>query len=144
VPNIDTGNTSSPNSEPKTQIYRGSTDDKNNDREMLAGWLIIVEGPGRGRHFGVGYGNNSIGRSQEARICIDTGDSEISRSNQCFVTFDPDEVKFYISSGMGVNLTKLNGTVLSAANVKLTDRDIISFGQTKIMFVALCNEHFHW
>lgn len=128
----------------KTVIYRGAIPGVPAEVPATAGWLVVIEGPGRGLVFEVGYGVNTLGRGPGNRIRLDFGDNQISSENQCFVTFDPDDGGFYVAGGTGVNLTKHNGRPVSAANADLADRDQIRFGETTLMFVALCNKEFRW
>lgn len=148
----DTVRASSPDAGPdksgsvsqKTVIYKGSIDGAQAGIPATAGWLVVIEGPGRGLIYPVGYGVNTIGRSASNRICLDFGDAQTSSEAQCTVTFDPDDGVFYAAGGKGVNLTKHNGRPLSAANSSLNDRDLIRFGETTLMFIALCNADFRW
>lgn len=129
----------------KTRLYRGQSDSVDDIAfDPIAGWLVVTDGPGCGQRFEIGFGQNSIGRGPDNRIQMDIGDTKISTLHQCFVTFDPDDRTFYVASGTGINMTKLNGKPLSAANSELSDRDEITFGDTRLMFVALCNSEFIW
>jgi len=130
--------------DPKTRIYRGQVTGSGRAIEAVAGWLVVIEGPGRGQIYEVGYGVNSVGRGPGNRVRLDFGDNQISSDDQCVVTFDPDDGAFYVAGGRGVNITKHNGRLLSAAHAPLADRDEIRFGETALMFVALCTSSFRW
>ncbi|MCD8218636.1 MAG: FHA domain-containing protein [Clostridiales bacterium] len=109
--------------------------------EPVVGWLVCVEGTLRGSDFRIHAGYNYIGREVgDIRI---TGDQMISRQNHAMIAFDDEELLFYVGPTAGRNLLKVNGkTVLNA--VELLSYDVISMGSTKLMFVALCGEHFDW
>jgi hypothetical protein len=133
-----------PADDAKTMIYRGNVAGAARRIQAVAGWLVVIEGPGRGRIFEMGYGHNSVGRGPGNRIQLDIDDPMISSEDQCMVTYDPEDGQFYVAGGRGVNLTKHNGAVLSAANAPLFDKDQIRFGETTLLFVALCSKEFHW
>jgi hypothetical protein len=111
--------------------------------EPVVGWLVIVDGPGKGNFVKLGFGMNSIGRSLESRVSIDFGDDQISRENHALLTYDTKNKKFYIQHGGGANLTYLgNAPVLQPFELK--GNEVISIGKTKLFFVALCGDHFNW
>lgn len=131
--------------EPKTRIFDGGSDaDEDDSSDPPAGWLVITEGMGRGHSFQVGYGMNSIGRSDGQRIQLDFGDERISREAHAHIVYDSMSRRFYVSHGGGNNLTYLDGELVLGDKKAIFDRDVITIGDTKLMFVALCNETFDW
>ncbi|MEO0017489.1 MAG: hypothetical protein RLZZ522_772 [Verrucomicrobiota bacterium] len=46
----------------------------------VVGWLVVVEGPGRGKSVTLGYGMNAIGREPGNRVVLPFGDMQISRA----------------------------------------------------------------
>ena len=71
------------------------------------------------------------------------GDQQISRQNHAMIAYDDTDIVYYVGPSAGRNLNKVNGkTVLNA--VELHNYDVISVGTTKLVFVALCGEHFQW
>lgn len=132
--------------DPHTKIYRPN--ETNSDKQKLSkqpvvGWLVIVNGPGRGESLTLGYGVNSIGRSNTERISLDFGDEEISREGHALLTYDPKGRKFYLQHGGGINLTYLgNSPVLQT--IELKGGEIISLGKTELSFVPFCGEKFEW
>lgn len=134
-----------------TKIFRpfsksSSTDAKQNDAfvtEPVVGWLVIIEGPGKGNFVKLGFGMNSIGRSNESRVSIDFGDEQISRENHALLTYDAKNRKFYIQHGGGANLTYLgDNPVLQPFEIK--GKEVISIGNTKLYFVSFCGVDFNW
>lgn len=116
------------------------------DRGMddpVVGWLVVVEGPGKGRAVPLGYGSNSIGRGATDRIKLDFGDDQISRSGHAVVTYDPRGRQFYVQHGGGTNLTYL-GDQPVLAPTELSALSHISIGQTVLRFVPLCGAEFDW
>ena len=111
--------------------------------EFVVGWLVVVEGPGRGMSRPLGYGMNPVGREEPAGVQLDFGDEEISRKAHCQIAYDHKNKKFYIQHGGGQNLTYLgNEPVFSSS--ELSDRAIIAIGNTTLRFVQLCGAEFDW
>jgi len=125
----------------------GSPRFKSSDQSLgttpLVGWLVVVDGKGKGKDVRVLPGQNSIGRSSDNMICLDYGDSSISRDKHAFIIYDTKHKKFMFKSGEGQNISYLNEEgVYSPMPIK--HGDIIELGKTKLMFVPLCGENFNW
>ncbi len=134
------------NDDPKTQLlFDRGTDESvdNNMSDPVVGWIVIIDGPGKGTALELGYGMNSIGRSQQERICLNFGDEMISNTQQAIVTYDPRGRKFYVQHGGAKNLTYVNNAPLLVPT-ELHGNEEISMGQTTLRFVAFCGEHFDW
>ncbi|PCJ41855.1 MAG: hypothetical protein COA71_02695 [SAR86 cluster bacterium] len=111
--------------------------------DPVVGWLVVVDGPGKGNYLKLGNGQNSIGRGNSERIKLDFGDDQISRANHAMLTFDPRGGGFYIQQGSGTNLAYLdNSPVLSPTKLSAGSR--ITLGDTTLMFAPLCGENFSW
>lgn len=124
----------------------GETANPNNDlpEGPVVGWLVVVEGPGRGKSVTLGYGMNPIGREASNRVVLNFGDMEISRTKHATVTYDPRGRKFFIQHGDSSNLTYVGESpVLSP--VELKSGDIIRLGDTTVLkFIPLCGDDFNW
>ena len=107
------------------------------------GWLVVVQGPGRGKVVTVGNGVNKIGRDPSQRICVDFGDETISRQRHALITYDPRGKKFYIQQGDGTNLTYV-GDAPVLEPTELDGFSTIQMGETVLLFVPLCGERFDW
>lgn len=130
-------------------------DDDDDDDDIVAGisssegktfptgWVVIIDGPGRGASFALGSGMNGIGRGEDQSICLDFGDTSISREGHLFIAYDEEEEEFLIGHGGKANLARLNGKPLLSTET-LSDRDTIKLGGTTCMFIALCSEDFSW
>lgn len=111
--------------------------------EFVVGWLVVVEGPGRGMSRPLGYGMNPVGREEDSGVRLDFGDEEISRKAHCQIAYDHKNQKFYIQHGGGQNLTYLgNEPVLSSS--ELPGESTISIGNTTLKFIQLCGGDFDW
>lgn len=107
------------------------------------GWLVIIDGPGKGEVLQLGYGRNTIGRGDDVRLKLDFGDGEISRSPHFSVTYDPRSRIFYLAHEQGTNLTYVNeAPVLQPMPIEANVQ--ISVGSTLIRFVPFCDGLFDW
>jgi hypothetical protein len=111
--------------------------------DPVVGWLVVVEGHGRGEFRPVRYGQNAVGRGQDLRICIDFGDQRISREPHAFVIYDDVQRRFFIRDNGKSIIVRLNGDAV-LTHSELHDRDRISIGETTMLFVALCDPNFDW
>ena len=135
--------------EEKTRLVGGRRTDEEHteaDRAMddpVVGWLVVVEGPGKGHAMQLGYGSNPLGRGATDRVKLDFGDDQISRNGHAVVTYDPRGRQFYVQHGGGTNLTYL-GDQPVLAPVELPALSHITIGNTILRFVPLCGAEFDW
>lgn len=111
--------------------------------DPVVGWLVIVDGPGKGQALKIGYGQSAIGRAQGQRIQIDFGDDQISREDHGFITYDPKGRKFYVQLGGGANLIYVGDSPVLAPT-ELTPNTTLTLGATTLRFVPLCGSDFDW
>lgn len=131
-----------PRHEDEERRQERAAEDRGMD-DPVVGWLVVVEGPGKGRAVPLGYGSNSIGRGATDRIKLDFGDEQISRSGHAVVTYDPRGRQYYVQHGGGTNLTYL-GDQPVLAPTGLPALSHISIGHTVLRFVPLCGAEFDW
>lgn len=117
--------------------------DERPGRDPLAGFLVIIGGPGHGLSSELFYGVNSVGRHTRNRVSLDHGDERISRDAHCLITYDPASRKFFLQPGEGPNLTCLDGDPVSAPT-ELSAGAHIGLGDTLLRFVPLCGDDFDW
>jgi len=111
--------------------------------DPVVGWMVVVDGPGKGHWRRLGYGANDIGRSPGARVALDFGDETISRERHAVVTYDPRGLKFYVQQGEGRNLTYLDGAPVLVPQELRSGQEIV-VGASRLRFIALCGADFHW
>ena len=147
---------------PKTTVVMGSSKRTSSGNEEasssqvstekesgpVVGWLVVIDGPGKGHSFEVHSGRRTIGRGASSDICLDFGDHSISASRaQAVITYDVLNNHFYIQPGESVNLLYLvEGEKKTPINapVELTDRQELFAGETTLKFIALCDGAFKW
>lgn len=111
--------------------------------DPVVGWLVVVDGPGRGQARAVGYGMNSIGRGPTERISLEFGDEQMSRTGHAVLTYDPRSRKFYLQHGGGRNLTYV-GDQAVLTPTEIASNTEVMIGRTKLRFIALCGPQFDW
>jgi hypothetical protein len=128
-------------SQPKTQYIRAGAVD--GDADPVAGWLVVVKGPGRGGFRPVFVGMNSVGRDANQRISLSFGDDMISREEHAFIAYDEESRRFYLQHGGKANLVRLGGRPVLAPT-ELEPYDLIRIGKTTLRFIPLCGPDFAW
>ena len=140
------GSAGSIGGEPHTVIAGGLTQspatDPQSAKDPVVGWLVVIEGPGKGSAVQIGNGQNTVGRD-ESRIRLDFGDPQISRTDHAVISYDPRANQFYIQQGKGVNLVYLEGSPVLTPTL-LEHGSTISIGGTTLRFVAFCDDKFRW
>lgn len=115
----------------------------NPDFDPAVGWLVVIDGPGRGNFCPVHYGQNTIGRGENQRIRLNFGDARITRDTHAFLIYDDVARKFFLRDNGKANLVRHNHSpVMSPTEVKNGDQ--ISIGSTVLLLVTLCGPEFDW
>lgn len=129
----------------RTRVLGAGSSDASNEvcDGPVVGWLVIVEGPGRGQAHALGYGMNPIGRGVDQRVRLDFGDRQISRASHAVVVYDPRGRQFFLQHGSSANLTYLDGQLVLTPQPLAHGSDIL-IGRTRLRFVALCGPTFDW
>ncbi len=109
----------------------------------VVGWLVIVDGPGRGVSIELGYGMNIVGRGGKNRIVLDFGDDRISEDDHFRIAYDAKNRKFHLLPGRGTNLLYIAGDPLLSPQL-LTSATDFKVGDTSLRFVALCGPDWDW
>ncbi len=109
----------------------------------VAGWLVIIAGPGRGHSVEIGYGYNSIGRSPENEISLPFNDTTISDKGHAFIAYDGEGHVCYVTHGQSRNMIYLNKKpVLDASEI--THGSVLRIGKTELMYVPFCTPEMNW
>lgn len=108
-----------------------------------AGWIVVLEGPGRGASFTLLAGVSTIGRGTDQTISLDYGDTAISRENHASIAYDEEQNRFFIGHGGKSNIVRRNGNPVLATE-EMHDGDLIRIGKTTLRFIGLCGPEFTW
>mgnify|MGYP006077092049 CR=1 FL=1 len=114
--------------------------------DPVVGWLVVIDGPGKGSMICIGEQDNRVGRgggSDTPRVCLNFGDGGISRSNAFVLRYDPKKRRFKILPGEGANIVYLNDDDLDSPTT-LKSGDVIEVSETKLRFAPFCGEGFDW
>lgn len=123
----------------KTEYFRSG----DLQADPVAGWVVVVKGPGRGNFRPVFVGMNAVGRDQTQRVSLNFGDESISREQHAFITYDEEQRRFYLQHGGKSNLVRL-GDQPVLMPTELQPNDIIRIGKTTLRFFPCCGPEFSW
>ena len=110
--------------------------------DPVAGWLVCIEGEDFGDSFKNKIGKNFIGRASSMDIVLH-GDNSISRERHAIILYEPKRREFIAQAGESRELFYLNDDVVLNP-VRLKRRDILTIGNTRLMFFPCCGEAFSW
>ncbi|MEM9248699.1 MAG: FHA domain-containing protein [Pseudomonadota bacterium] len=109
---------------------------------LPVGWLVVVEGPGRGIVTTLVTGANTIGRG--ATMAVALQQDTLSEGLYATLTHTPGAGFALASSGSGISL-HINGTEPGGtAAVPIQSGTDIQVGATTLRFVALSDDTFAW
>ncbi|MCI9336855.1 MAG: FHA domain-containing protein [Lachnospiraceae bacterium] len=132
-------------SRPRTQSVTGVWDEQKTaayaeEPRLIAGWLVCIGGPGRGRDYRLYAGFNRIGRSMGSDICI--RDPQVSGDNHCSVVYEERAGVFYLVPGKGT-VTYLDGTAAQQAEI-LSEGSRICLGESVLELAVFCKGEHIW
>ncbi len=122
---------------PKAEV---STTDR---AQFPVGWLLVMEGPGRGYSIPLVAGMSQIGRGEDQAVALDFGDTAISRNNHAAIVYDAKDRSFLLGHGGKANIVRLNDKPV-ISNESLKDGDRIQIGETTLELKTLCGPDFDW
>lgn len=110
---------------------------------FAVGWVVIIDGPGRGHSFALNSGASQIGRDPEQAIPLDFGDMAISSEGHAMIAYDEETRAFYLGHSGKQNIVRLNDKpVLGTETVN--HGDVIRIGETSLKVAVLCGTDFSW
>lgn len=110
--------------------------------EPVVGWLVCIEGKSFGESFKLKTGRNFIGRSNNMDVVL-TGDNSVSREKHAIILYEPRKREFIAQAGESRELFYLNDEVVLNP-IRLKQYDIVTIGNTSLMFFPCCGEKFSW
>lgn len=128
----------------------GSTEPRDNGETVIAkdgftptvGWLVCIKGNSKGADYKLHAGWNYIGRDYGNEVVIP--DPMVDRKNMAKVAYDEKGKIFVVAAGDSTrNLAYLNNKPLLMPQT-IEAYDVLTLGNTELMFVPLCGEHFVW
>lgn len=113
------------------------------DPRFPIGWIVVIEGPGRGASFTLTAGLSTVGRDPDQTVTLDFGDTSISRERHLAIAHDDEENRTYIGHGGKTNIVRHNDKPLLTTE-ELCDGDTVRIGKTVLRFVGFCGGGFCW
>lgn len=133
------GNGSAPVKEEK-QI--ASTPKNVVSREPVAGWIVCTKGEGRGEDFRIRAGNNRIGNTAAAEICL-SDNKAVSGANCATIAYYSKQNAYYVMPGDSGDIVQINNEPVEIPTV-LKGGDVITIGECEYKFIPLCTDEFKW
>lgn len=134
------GNT--PSDDQKTVGIFSHTISGNKGTQPVVGWLVGIQGECMGQSFQLREGKNFVGRAEDMDVVI-RGDLAVARHRHACVIFEPRAGIFYAQPGESHELFYLNDNVVLNSEI-LKSHDVITLGETSLMFIPLCGPDFSW
>lgn len=110
--------------------------------QPVVGWLVCVRGACAGKSYPLKEGKNFIGRGDDMDVVIQ-GDRAIARVRHACIIFEPRAGVFYANPGESHELFYLNNNVVLNSEL-LNSHDLITLGETDLLFIPLCGPDFSW
>lgn len=110
--------------------------------EPVAGWLVCIEGPSFGASYTLKTGRNFIGRGSDMDVVL-AQDNSVSRQKHAILLYEPKKREFIAQPGDSRELFYLNEDVVLGPE-RLKAQDILTIGNSRLMFFPCCGENFSW
>ncbi|MGM9553987.1 MAG: FHA domain-containing protein [Faecousia sp.] len=110
--------------------------------EPVVGWLVAIGGAHFGTDFKLKAGRNFIGRAAGMDVAL-SGDPSISREKHAIILYEPKANIFLVQPGDAKELFYLNDKVVLTAT-EINAYDVITLGESKLLFIPCCGEKFNW
>ncbi|MBI2214717.1 MAG: FHA domain-containing protein [Acidobacteria bacterium] len=105
-----------------------------------AGWLVCLEGAAKGESFVVRVGRNTLGRDRKCDVYIN---DEQASGHHADLVYRPEEGRYILMDHNSTNGTYVNEVELEPRR-DLVDRDVVTVGRHKFLFVSLLDDRFRW
>lgn len=108
----------------------------------VTGWLVVTEGPARGRDLRLGIGRSFLGVDAQGAPVTLSPDAPLG-ARQAVVVYDPQAGAFTLLPGSSQTLCYLAGQAVLEP-VPLTAGQALKLGEATLRFVPFCGADFHW
>jgi len=135
----------------ETQIIEGPEDSNGlTSQPVVVGWLVGIDGEGKGNDYRLHSGYNRIGRGENMDIPLT--DKRISREAALEIAYDSLSNAYFANSGGGKCLSYINRKLLMGTQALAPfDRIQLAIDNrgkgeiiSELLFVPLCGEKFSW
>lgn len=108
----------------------------------VAGWLVVLDGPSRGRDLRLGVGRSFLGLDGDGTPVTLSADAPLS-ARQATVAYDAEKNAFTLLPGSSQELCYLDDAAVLEA-MPLAGGETLRLGGAALKFVPLCGADFHW
>jgi hypothetical protein len=108
----------------------------------VTGWLVVLDGPARGRDLRLGIGRSFLGLDDAGAPITLSADAPLS-ARQAVVVYDAEKNSFVLLPGSSQELCYLGEEAVLAPG-PLTGGETLRLGGAALTFVPLCGGAFHW
>lgn len=108
----------------------------------VAGWLVVLDGPARGRDLRLGAGRSFLGLDADGTPVTLSPDAPLG-IRQAAVVYDPETDAFTLLPGSSQALCYLAGQAVLEPQ-PLTGGEELKLGQATLRFVPFCGNGFRW
>ncbi|WP_346668194.1 hypothetical protein [uncultured Subdoligranulum sp.] len=108
----------------------------------VAGWLVVLDGPARGRDLRLGVGRSFVGLDGAGTPVTLSPDAPLG-ARQAVVVYDDQADAFTLLPGSSQELCYLAGEAVLTAQ-SLTGGEELKLGSQTLRFVPFCGGGFRW
>lgn len=108
----------------------------------VAGWLVVLTGPARGRDLRLGVGRSFLGVDAAGTPATLSADAPLS-TRQAVLAYDDAGQKFTLLPGSSQEICRLNGAALLEPQ-PLAGGETLTLGGADLVFVPFCGADRHW
>lgn len=108
----------------------------------VAGWLVVLDGPARGRDLRLGVGRSFLGLDAAGTPVTLSSDAPLG-VRQAVVVYDPETDAFTLLPGSSQELCYLAGQAVLEPQ-PLTGGEELKLGAATLRFVPFCDAGFRW
>lgn len=111
----------------------------------VAGWLVCISGPDKGKDYRILAGRNLIGRSSTNKYQVNLSDMNISRTEAvASIAYDDRHNEFIFGAGSYGNLLPFVDGEPCMNQLPISAYSRIEIGETTMLFVPFCGAQFTW
>ena len=125
--------------EPIDGLYKN---EEKQEVRAVVGWLVCIKGVNKGQDFRLHDGWNYIGRSNDCDVFVD--DPKVSRQRTVKIAYESRSRTFAVAPCEDTKDIAYCCDKPLYSTREMTVNDVISIGESELMFVPLCGEKFVW
>ena len=108
----------------------------------VAGWLVVLDGPAKGRDLRLGIGRSFLGADTDGTPVTLSADAPLS-ARQAAVAYDEEKNAFTLLPGSSQELCYLEGDAVLEA-MPLAGGETLRLNGASLKFVPFCGADFRW